>query len=237
MIEEILPRAVVAVEAFEDAAGPELFPEEEALIARAVQKRRDEFATVRACAREALAKLGQPAVPILPGERGAPVWPRGVVGSMSHCEGYRVCAVAPSVDVLTVGVDAEPNAAVPDGVLEAVSDAAERAWIAELAVARPDISWDRLLFCAKEAVYKAWFPLTRRWLDFSEATVTVDPEAGTFAARLLVQGRTPEGGPITGFRGRWLAGRGLLVAAIAVPRGDTPSGGHPLQYTSRRPSP
>ncbi|WP_113699286.1 4'-phosphopantetheinyl transferase family protein [Nonomuraea lactucae] len=218
MIEEILPDTVVAVEAFENAVDPMLFPEEEALIARAVRKRRDEFATVRACARAALAKLGLPAVPILPGERGAPTWPDGVVGSMSHCDGYRVCAVAPSADVMTVGVDAEPNAAVPDGVLGAVSDPAERAWIAELTAARPEVSWDRLLFCAKEAVYKAWFPLTRRWLDFSEATVTVDPRARTFTARLLLEGHTPEGRPITGFEGRWLASRDLLVTAIAVPR-------------------
>ncbi|MGW0810812.1 4'-phosphopantetheinyl transferase family protein [Nonomuraea sp. NPDC002799] len=217
MIERILPGAVVAVEAFGDLPDAMLFPEEEAVVARAVAKRRMEFATVRRCARAALAELGLPAVPILPGERGAPVWPPGVVGSMSHCQGYRVCALAREQHVETVGVDAEPDAALPGGVLAAVSDAAERARLAELAAVRPEVSWDRLLFCAKEAVYKAWFPLTRRWLDFSEASVTIDP-AGTFAARLLIEGTTPEGRRLTGFQGRWLAEGGLVIAAIAVTR-------------------
>jgi 4'-phosphopantetheinyl transferase EntD len=217
LIERILPGTVVAVEAFGDAPDPVLFPEEEALVARAVDRRRREFATVRACARAALARLGLPAVPILPGQRGAPVWPEGVVGSMSHCDGYRVCALARGADLAAIGVDAEPNEPVPDGVLEAVSDAAERAWVAELAVARPDVAWDRLLFSAKEAVYKAWSPLTRRWLDFSEATVTVDPGAGTFVARLLVDGRTAGGHRLTGFEGRWLATPDLLLTTVCVP--------------------
>jgi 4'-phosphopantetheinyl transferase EntD len=72
-------------------------------------------------------------------------------------------------------------------------------------------SFDRLLFCAKEAVYKAWYPLAARWLGFEEAEVTVDPGAGTFAARLLVPG------PVTGFAGRWLARDGLMLTTIAVP--------------------
>ncbi|MET9341900.1 4'-phosphopantetheinyl transferase superfamily protein [Nonomuraea sp. NPDC003804] len=216
MIERILPAAVVAVEAFDDDPDARLFPEEEAVVARAVAKRREEFATVRGCARKALAELGLPPLPILPGERGAPIWPPGVVGSMSHCLGYRVCALARERDIETVGVDAEPNAALPKRVLDAVSDAAERARIAVLEAARPEVAWDRLLFCVKEAVYKAWFPLTRRWLAFSQASVSIDA-AGTFSARVLIEGTTPDGRRLTGFEGRWLAGDDLVIAAIAVP--------------------
>ncbi|MFC5835912.1 4'-phosphopantetheinyl transferase family protein [Nonomuraea insulae] len=215
MIERILPGSVVAVEAFDDDPDAMLFPEEEAVVAQAVAKRRKEFATVRGCARTALAELGFAAVPILPGERGAPIWPPGVVGSMSHCLGYRVCALARDQDIETIGVDAEPNAPLPEGVLEVVSDAAERARIAVLAAARPEVSWDRLLFCVKEAVYKAWFPLTRQWLDFSQASVVIDP-AGTFTARVLIEGTAPDGRPLTGFEGRWLANDDLVIAAIAV---------------------
>jgi 4'-phosphopantetheinyl transferase EntD len=90
--------------------------------------------------------------------------------------------------------------------------------VTELRAAAPQVSWDRLLFCAKEAVYKAWFPLTRRWLDFSEASVTVDPAAGTFAARLLVSATGPDGQPLTGFAGRWLARDGLVLAGIVLLR-------------------
>ena len=48
------------------------------------------------------------------------------------------------------------------------------------------VHWDRVLFSAKESIYKAWFPLTGRWLGFEEASLSIDPAAGTFAARLHV---------------------------------------------------
>ena len=98
-----------------------------------------------------------------------------------------------------------------------VSLAAERDRLRELARSAPGPSWDRMLFCAKETVYKTWFPLTGRWLGFEGADVTLDP-AGTFTARLLVPGAAPDGRALTAFAGRWLARRGLIVTAICVPR-------------------
>jgi 4'-phosphopantetheinyl transferase EntD len=152
---------VAAEEAFTDPPDVKLFPEEEAVIAKAAGKRRREFTTARACARAALARLGLPPAAILPGLRGAPQWPARVVGSMTHCAGYRACAVAHDRDVLTIGLDAEPHDALPDGVLGAVASGDEQARLAALAIAAPGVSWDRVLFSAKESVYKAWFPLTR----------------------------------------------------------------------------
>lgn len=218
MLAEIVPPEVAADEAFGDLPDAVLFPEEEAVVARAVDKRRREFAAARACARAGLARLGVPPAPILPGLRGAPQWPPGIVGSITHCAGYRASALARAEDMLTLGLDAEPDERLPEGVLNAVSSADERAGLDALAAAAPGPSWDRLLFCAKEAVYKAWFPLTRQWLGFADAAVTIDAERGTFAARLLVEGPVLEGRPLTGFTGRWLARDGLLLAAIAVPR-------------------
>jgi 4'-phosphopantetheinyl transferase EntD len=221
VIEELVPSAVAVAESFGDISDARLFPEEEAAVARAVDKRRREFTTARACARTALGRLGLPAGPIGRGERGAPGWPPGVVGSITHCEGYRAAAVARDREVVSIGLDAEPNEPIPDDVLKLVADDAERAWVTELLAAAPGVSWDRLLFSAKESVYKAWFPLTRRWLDFSEASVTVDAAARTFAARLLVSATRPDGGPLTSFTGRWLARDGLLLTAIVLaPDGD-----------------
>jgi 4'-phosphopantetheinyl transferase EntD len=217
VIEAILPTGTAAEEAFSDPPGVALFPEEEAVIARAVDKRRREFATTRACARAALARLGLPPVPIVPGPRGAPQWPAGVVGSMTHCAGYRACAVARDRDLLTIGLDAEPHDKLPDDVLESVSSAEEREQLTALAAAVPGTHWDRMLFSAKESVYKAWFPLTRRWLGFEDASVAIDPDNGTFTARLLVSGPRVHGLPLTGFTGRWLVGGGLIITAIAVP--------------------
>jgi len=217
VIEEILPPGVAAAEAFGDTAPALLFPAEEAAIARAVAKRRSEFATGRACARAALAKLGLPPVPIVPGPRGAPQWPPGVTGSITHCAGYRASAVARLADVASLGLDAEPNAPLPDGVLERIAVAQERAWLPELAAAVPGVSWDRLLFCAKESVYKAWFPLTGRWLGFEQAAVTVEPQSRTFTARLLEPAEACDGRRLAGFDGRWLVRDGLVLTAITVP--------------------
>jgi 4'-phosphopantetheinyl transferase EntD len=219
MIGDILPAGVAAAESFGDLPEAALFPAEEAIVANAVEKRRTEFATARACARAALAKLGLPAVPIGTGVRGAPQWPPGVVGSITHCAGYRASAVARGRDVVTIGLDAEPDERLPDGVLEAVSSLGERAMLSALAVSAPGVSWDRMLFCVKETVYKAWFPLTRRWLNFDEACVDIDPAGQTFTARLLVDGPVVNGTSLTGFEGRWLAANGLIVTAIVISRG------------------
>lgn len=216
MLDQILPCEVAVVEAFCDDPAATLFPGERAAVARAVARRRAEFATARACARAALARLGEPAVPILRGPRGAPQWPAGVTGSITHCDGYRAAAVARISHTLALGLDAEPNEKLPDGVPETIAIAEERDEIAGLTAAEPDVCWDRLLFCAKESVYKAWFPMTQRWLDFRSARVTIDPLNGTFRARLLVPGPLVDGVPMSVMRGRWLAARGLLVTAIVI---------------------
>jgi enterobactin synthetase component D / holo-[acyl-carrier protein] synthase len=218
MIGDILPAPVMAEEAFGDLPGAELFPGEQDVIARAVDKRRREFATARVLARAALARLGVPPVAILPGPRGAPRWPAGVVGSITHCAGYRASAVARVRDVVTIGLDAEPHEPLPEGVLDAVASRGEQARMAALAAARSGVCWDRLLFSAKESVYKAWFPLTGRWLDFAGASVDFDPVNRTFTARLHVTGPAVNGATLTGFEGRWLVSNGLLATAIVIPR-------------------
>ena len=216
MLADIVPSVVAVAEVLGDLPDVLLFPEEEAAIAKAVDKRRREFAAVRGCARDALGRLGWPAVPIVPGQGGAPQWPDGVVGSMTHCAGYAASAVARVQDVLALGVDAEPHDVLPDGVLDLVSLAEERAMLSALASDAPDVCWDKLLFSAKESVYKAWFPLTNRWLGFEQAAIVVDPENGTFTARLLVAGPVIDGGQLTEFAGRWLVRAGLVLTATAV---------------------
>ena len=186
-------------------------------MARASESRRREFATARACARTAMARLGLPETAVLRGPRGAPQWPEGVTGSITHCAGYRAAAVALTRDVVSLGVDAEPNEALPDrGMLELIALDQERARLGELAAVIPGISWDRLLFSAKESVYKAWFPLARSWLGFESADIVIDPREGMFTARLLVPGPLVGGTPLTVLTGRWLADNGFLVTVAAV---------------------
>lgn len=228
MIEKLLPSGVAAVEAFTDPPGLEPMAAEAPLIAKAVDKRRREFTTARHCARQAMTRIGVEPVPILRGEKGAPIWPDGVVGSLTHCDGYRAAVVAYSLQVRSLGIDAEPHESLPDGVLDHTSIASER----EVLATRPaDLHWDRLLFCAKEATYKAWFPLTQRWLGFEDAHITferTDTEAegttpadvvasGTFTSRILIDPKTLDGGaPLVELPGRWRVERGLITTTIAL---------------------
>jgi 4'-phosphopantetheinyl transferase EntD len=216
VLEEILPAAAVAATRGE-IAGATLFPAEQALVARAVEKRRREFATARACARQALAKLGVAPQAIPAGAAGAPVWPAGIVGSITHCDGYRACAVARAGDLAAIGIDAEPNRPLPAGLLADVALPGELPRLEALHREAPEIHWDRLFFCAKEAVYKAWFPLAGRWLGFGDAEVEIDLPSGAFTARLRVPGPILAAGELTGFAGRWLVRDGIALAAVAVP--------------------
>jgi 4'-phosphopantetheinyl transferase EntD len=216
VIEQILPPAAVAVEAFHDTAGSALFPEEEAVLGKAVEKRRREFTTARACARSALGRLGFAAAPIPSGSRGEPRWPAGVVGSITHCDGYRACAVARAAELATLGIDAERHEPLPAGLIGDIARPEERGWLRDLSRAAPAIHWDRLLFSAKEAVYKAWYPLAESWLGFEDAVLTVDRASLGFSAQLLVPGPLFAGRQIAGFEGRWLIRDGLVLSAIVL---------------------
>ena len=208
---------LASAELYSDPPGLSPMAEEEPLIARSVAKRRNEFITVRYCARIALGELGCPPVPILKGEKGEPCWPDGVVGSLTHCAGYRGAVVGRDGAVRSVGVDAEPHDVLPDGVLDAISLPAERA---ELTALPSGLHWDRILFCAKEATYKAWFPLTKRWLGFEDAHIIfgVDDSgsAGSFESTILIDGATLSGPPLRTVAGRWSVDRELVLTAIAL---------------------
>lgn len=211
-----MPGWVSVAESRHDHGPDDLFPAERAVIANALAKRRAEFSTVRRCARAALAELGIAAAPILPGERGAPQWPSGVVGSMTHCAGFRAAAVAADRLAVSIGLDAEPHEVLPDGVCGIVARPEERSQLVELSARRPELHWDRLLFTMKESVYKTWYPLTGRWLDFMQASVFIDAERDRFVARLLVPGPVVRGVEVTSFAGRFTVEDGLAISAIVL---------------------
>jgi 4'-phosphopantetheinyl transferase EntD len=223
----MLVSSVLPITASEDLAYSEMYcdppglaplPEEEPLIAKSVAKRRNEFITVRHCARIALGELGVPPTPILKGDKGEPCWPDGVVGSLTHCAGYRGAVVGRSASVRSVGIDAEPHDVLPQGVLDSISLPAERSEIPRKMPA--SLHWDRILFCAKEATYKAWFPLTKRWLGFEDAHITFEADgsesAGGFVSQILIDGSALAGPPLTSLRGRWSVDRGLVLTAIVL---------------------
>ena len=121
----------------------------------------------RIVARQLLARIGIAGCSLPKADGGAPVWPPGVVGSMSHHSRIAVAAVALCRDFSALGIDIEPAEPLPPDLLDLVATPQERKRIAE------DPFNGRLLFAAKEAVYKAVYPLDRTFLDHHDVEVSL----------------------------------------------------------------
>jgi len=150
------------------SADPEaLFPEEQTAVARAVDKRRREFAAGRALARSLLQGLGVSRVAIPAGHDRAPRWPRGFVGSISHCDDLCVVVVAPASVVTSIGVDIEPVGPLSPDVSALVVTDAERRMLSMLDGLNAAVS-ERIVFSAKESVHKCIYPLVGVTLEFTD---------------------------------------------------------------------
>lgn len=210
----ILPPGAVGVEMWDDGSGADpaetLIGAEREAVADAAAGRRREFAQGRICARAALEKLGFGMVAIPAGPDGAPQWPAGAVGSLTHKGDYRAAAVARSADLLGLGLDAELAEALPEGILQRIALPDELQALPRLARARPDVAWDRLLFSAKEAVYKALPAPRRAGVSFHDVLVQFCAEDDRVTAR--VAGRPGR----VSVKGRWAAHDGLLLVATAM---------------------
>ncbi len=177
-----------------------LWPEEKAAVARAIPKRQSEFAAGRRAARAAMAALNIPPVPIRQGAQRAPVWPKGLYGSISHCAG---CCIAAVTHDGTIGIDVEPATPLNSDLIRMICTAPEQAWL----TTQPDPCLAaKLIFSAKEAVYKAQYPLTGQVIGFQ--AVTLDITDMRFTAE------TPS--PSLQFAGSILITHGLVLSTCHV---------------------
>jgi 4'-phosphopantetheinyl transferase EntD len=204
------PRVRVAEMRVADA-DPAALPEaERAIVSRAVEKRRREFAAGRLLARRLLGELGvPPSFVLLRGAHRAPRWPEGVVGSITHSKGRAVVAVARAVDVPSVGIDLEAARTLETDLRRSIASPEELARLAD--PARESL----VVFSAKEAFYKAQHALSATFIGFSAASVRLDPEAGVFHVELLVPaGPLPVG---TRVSGRYAVSDGYVGTALLWP--------------------
>lgn len=195
--------------------GPPLFPDEEALLGRAVTKRRLEFAKGRECARIALGRLGFADVPLLSGKNREPLWPADTTGSITHTSGLCAVAVASTAHFSGLGIDAEPADPLTPEVTQRILGADDdRTWAHVTELERSVIP--RLVFCAKEAFYKCQFPISRTFLGFDDVTIAL--EDGRFRATLRRDALPFRTGAT--FVGRWRRAGRFLVAGTWVIPGD-----------------
>lgn len=211
LLRGLLPPTVQVAAADPCAPASPLSGVEAAAVAGAVERRRREFAAGRGAARAALMALGHPPVQIPMAADRAPVWPAGIVGSISHGAGDCVAVVAEARVHRSVAVDLEPEAELDAALLDTVLTPAERAALE----GRPDrLALALVIFSAKECVYKAQYPLTGLLLDFQQVEVTLDALSGSFVA--VLAGEVPLAPADRVMTGRWLYGAGLIATAIAL---------------------
>lgn len=197
----------------------ELDDAERTIVAAAVDSRKSEFGDGRWCAHRALRGLGEDA-PILRGEKGMPLFPASVSGTISHTRGVRMALVGRSGHWRSLGLDVEVAQRLPDGVLNAVTTVRERRVLRRAATRAPGRALGTVLFSAKESVYKAWFPLAGRFLDFDEVDLHLEVEhqgdwgvevGGSWHARVLSR---PS--PVPDIHGSWVIHNGYVVTVCGV---------------------
>jgi 4'-phosphopantetheinyl transferase EntD len=160
------------------------FVEEKNIVRNAVPKRRNEFAAGRLAAHNAMNRFGLPPKPLLTDRDRAPLWPTGVVGSISHTRELAFAAVTSETYAHGIGVDVEDDLALPSDIVTRVCLPSELQY---LGLWSAEIGFDaaKLLFSAKEAFYKSYYPRNKRVLDFLDVGITLRPVERAFEVALM----------------------------------------------------
>jgi len=187
---------------------PPLRKEEEPAIGKAIEKRRREFMAGRAAARAAMAAIDMPEIAIEAGPDRAPVWPYGLVGSISHSGCVALAVVARAEDVVSIGLDVEDAAPLQNDLMRLILTGPERDRIAHMT--KPDqLELGKSIFVAKECAYKAQYPLSRELIGFKSMEIQFEGDT-VFTA---VRGDKPDCEPMPGRIGT-VAGFTLATLAI-----------------------
>lgn len=198
-IDALFPEWVLTVTSTIDATPDDLFPGERSSVAGAVRHRQCEFATGRVRARELLARLGWPDAVIPVGPDRSPVWPEGIVGSISHTHDLCAVSVARQSQTGGLGIDVEPDEPLDDETLSGICTPRELAGLGSLPAARRGRA-ARCLFSAKESVFKCQYPLTGAMPDFRDVEIEFDHASDAFEAASVTVGSVD----LPPMGGRWL---------------------------------
>lgn len=182
----LFPAGVAATELLSEAPRTVLTEAELASISHCSVKRISDFTRGRACAHRGLAELGITAFSLLAGEKREPLWPDGIIGSLTHTTGFAAAVVARRGPVEALGIDCEVIESVGTDLWERICTPAEQARLAQLSEAQAKQE-AALIFAAKEAFYKCQFPVSREWVGFED--VTIEASAGRF--RIVPEVRLP----------------------------------------------
>jgi enterobactin synthetase component D / holo-[acyl-carrier protein] synthase len=218
----LFPAGVSFVRATPEMEDQPLHPAERAYAESLGAPRRREFALGRTCARRALAGLGIRDFPLLNRADRVPLWPAGVVGSLTHCRGFCAVVVAARGAIVGLGLDAEPSRSLSDRMIERITTPRERDHLAELPDA-PSFGWGLALFTAKESLYKCYFPIAGAFLGFRDAEIEIDPSATHFTARVC-RDEKPDAFGVRSFQGRLQMTAEHVVSAVTLTASECAGG-------------
>ena len=191
-----------------------LWPVERTAIAKAIPRRQREFAAGREAARDAMAQIGwcPEAIPSAPDR--SPVWPDGLIGSISHTGRACVAITGRREQVHAMGIDIEEDVALDSTLWETICTPGELAAMASLHRSERG-RWATRLFCIKEAFYKWQYPQTQRMLDFGDVQVTLNPNQLGFWVQPT--GSETSSLPSCSREGRLLTSNGFVLAWLIGP--------------------
>lgn len=168
-----VPGIIVGHRLISDGDECALLPAEADAFASSIIKRRRASGAARIVARELLTQLGCSYLTALPkSTSGALIWPQGIVGSLAHDSRFAIAALGRRHDVAALGIDIEPAEELPFE-LDLIATPGERLRIS------PCRHIGRLLFTAKEAVYKAVHPLDNVFLEHRDIEIDFDARKAT----------------------------------------------------------
>lgn len=208
------PRSAVVTLPIAPGQASALFPEERAAIANATPGRRDEFAAGRRCAALAMTRLGCRPGPVAMGSDRAPIWPEGLIGSIAHSQTMAAAVVARQADgIRSIGLDLEPALPLPDDLFDTILRPGEQDRLAQLPEALQPV-YARLIFSAKEALFKCQYGISRSFIDFYAAEISLDLRERSFRAVLVVAaGVFPAG---QSFSGRFHLDADLIATGVML---------------------
>ncbi len=158
-----------------------LLPAEASHLGHAVPKRIQEFAAGRLCARRAMAELGIRDFALRAADDRQPVWPDGIVGSITHTAGLCVAVAAEKRLVAALGIDSEVVGEVTGDIWPTICGPGEQAWL-DLLPAQERAAGITLIFSAKEAFYKCQYPIAGERLNFHDLFIEPVAWGGAGAA-------------------------------------------------------
>jgi 4'-phosphopantetheinyl transferase EntD len=211
-LSSIFPPEISLVVADDEMWQTPLRDEEERIIEGAIDKRCREFRAGRHAAHRALARLQAPDIPILRGERREPLWPNGFVGSIAHCRGLCIAASAVDSEIAGIGLDVEPLIPLPQGTDRYIHTQSDEFLMRESDQSLPE----RLIFSAKESLYKCYYPLLESFFGFQSVSL-IDVEDGAFRFKPTDRCEVEFPSDLV-FHGRYLSDASHLVTACYLTR-------------------